>query len=323
MKYELNIVPGTLIELLLADGTKLQGLAEQSSCDALSLKQADGTLTTISPDVLAQAVYAYAGFPTRQAGVQRPTPAIANGRITSFNAAGMGFVETTGTPQRRLLIHTDSFLLDDELKALARQAPQQLAGCEVLFTSRKVNGVDKAFLMKATTLDAAVDGIVLLAGRGLLAEAEAFCRLLLATQCPGDEELNRFLVQLTTPPEPDSNVLDYYQPVAPRELPPDWNARRWLQPQGRIIRVGAKDGHIVDVRSHQQLFFFREQLMGQLADKSDSELTGLPVAYSIARSKNGQGFQARSVMQPMKFADAFDMAEDMHYDQFDTLGLNA
>lgn len=296
------IKKGVYVELLLTDKTKLAGMVRDCRDEAFDLQDNEGSILHITFEEIAKAVYLYTGFPTEKVLVQTPIRLKGNGTITSYDRF-QGFVDG-----RKYIIHSDSFLIDDELKRTAAQHPGQLAGREVLYITRYKNQINKAFLLSADTLDKTLDNIAVLA-KSDLAKARDFCKLL-SKQFPDDVDVKGFLEQIHNA----ERVIDFYKPVLTpleeEQLLNDGN----LVVLGRIYDINERDGsgHIVDVRSHKKLFFFKEQLLDNLRNRKKEELIGLPVVYSITPNPNKENeYQARSIMPPMHHSKAFEMAERM------------
>ena len=304
---------GAFIEMALTDGVKIHGLVCSFDDAMISLKDDTDNTLVISAEEIEKAVYLYIGFPTEQTMVQIPIMVKGNGVITSFNGK-MGFVDNC------YLIHPDSFLFEDVLKTESTDNPESLTSREVLYVirKRKDNVLSKAFLMNVDTFDNILDKIADLAKRDLLL-AKDFCDLLLQ-QFPDDNDLLDFRQSIACALEKEDGI-DFYQPVLTEAQKEEANVEKRLVALGRIYEMERNSGYIVDVRSHLKLFFFRQQLMGELRKYDDEHLVGQPVLYSIVSSKNGMGYQARSVIMPMTYRKAYNLAEDMHYDN--DLPLNA
>ncbi len=318
---------GALLELQMNDGTKVRGTVTAFTEETISLQdvhveggQSDawhvnGNTLELTSELLDAVVYVYFGFPTLQDKVPTPTPVRGNGRIKQYNGK-------SGLTEDKCVIFPHSFLSPD-LEAVAQTAPGQLQDREVLQIAKrfKNNPVPTAYLLGVESLDQALDSIAALARDGKCALAKEFCELL-AEQFPDDEDVQHFLEQLNNSlGKPTGQTIDFYQPVLTAEQAEEIQKKKMLAPLGRIYEMNQNGGIIVDVRSHQRLFFFRAQLLGELRTLRDEELVGKPVVYSISRSKNGQGFQARSIMLPMSYMKAYYMAEDMHYER--NLPMNA
>lgn len=313
----------SFVELTLANGIKLTGILCNQGTNDICIRQDDGNIVTVTQEMLTQASYLYVGYPNESTTVKVPSMMIPNGKIESFNGK-MGFaIDNEG---RRLVIHPDSFLFDDEMKANAINNPNLLKDSEVILVMRELNeGITKkAYIFTVDTIDNTIDKMASLAAAGKVDIAILSCKLLLKDErLKNDEELLAFLTKL----QASTAVIDFYRPILTKEQEEQARKDKSLCPLGRIIDVTRnkegviKDGHIIDTNSHEKLFFFGGQLFGRLANLPDEMLIGQPVVYSISHSKDGKSYQARSIIVPMKFSDAYSMAEDMHYDN--TMPVNA
>ena len=290
---------GSLLILVSRDGSQRQGTITGHTDSGIVLTDASGAEIVVSPDDLVFASYLYVGFgATRVETVE--VPVAANGHIESYDA-GKGFVN--GLSGRYL------FRKDSLLGSLAEADLSSLSGRPVLYLARGVSQqvLKQIFILDATSLDKVLDEVAELASRGRADIARAFCKLLSA-QFPDDADITSFIRQID-----QTCFLDLYQP-----LPPP--APGFLTPRGRIARSSDRSGLcVIDVASHEQLFVYPQQLMGDLYDLDDDELIGLPVCYTI--TKLDPGYQARTIIRSMSFEDALQYARDLK-DKFG-LPLNA
>lgn len=311
--------PQTLLILQQADGTPtvpcgyaagsrpqvtLQGYITHCTADTITLACTDGTTRQLTAAELANASYLYIGFPTMQAEVEVPQPLKGNATIEKI----MGTIATLRLPDGQRKNVTWNFT-DKELKLKASANPVGLTGLEVLFVTRESGNIPKSHLLAATTLDQALNDIAQITAEGKRELALDFSRLLLQ-QFPDDSDILNYIARLTAPDEAAADErTDFYAPF-PK---PDENM---LAPMGRIYEVNYRGGYIIDVNSHEKLFFFKEQLLDRLEKMSDKQLVGQPVVYSITRSKDKKSFQARSILMPMDIEDTYRVAEDMHYNDW-------
>jgi len=296
--------PQTLLMLHRADGVTLQGNITCYTEDGIMLACNDGTTRQLTAAELANATYLYIGFPTMQTEVEVPRPLKGNATIVNILEA----TATLNLPdgQRKKVIWD---FPDRGLKRKASANPTELTGIDVLFVTRESDNIPKSHLLAATTLDQALDDIAQIAAEGKRELALDFSRLL-QEQFPNDADIRNYIERLTAPEESAADEgTDFY---APFPNPDEY----MLAPMGRIYEVNDRGGYIIDVSSHEKLFFFREQLLDRLKEMSDEQLVGQPVVYSITRSKDKKGFQARSILMPMDIEDTYRVAEDMHYNDW-------
>ncbi|MBR1933095.1 MAG: ATP-binding protein [Prevotella sp.] len=319
---------GALVVLQKGDGQRVQGYVADCTDQGLCLTAADtaDAQLWVTPDMVREATYLYAGFPTVQTEIDVPRMVTPNATIVSSQATMVQLRSAADGSVGNYLVS----YIDPAMRMAAIHHPADLAGQRVLyvmFTDAR-SRLEIPHIIKAGTIDEAIENIVAMAAEGQVELALKFCEELLL-QCPDDEELLGFISQLneeqaasasqsaTTAPQ----AIDFY---APTDEPGQWD----LAAMGRIYDIGINrqgklQGHIVDVASHQQLFFHKEQLLGPLAKMTKDELVGQPVVYTITRSPDGRGYQARTILPPLSIDDAYGLAEEMHYDYSSRLSLNA
>lgn len=304
----------SLVEILFTDGNKTTGTISNIGVNTISIRQTDGILVDVTQDIMDKISYIYIGYPNEATTIQVPTMLDPNGEINSFDGKSGFAIDNKG---EKSVIHLDSFLISDELRDMAKNTPEKLNGNKVLIVTRKSNFIKKAYLLSIDTIDNTIDKIAKLASQGNLEIAIEFCQLLLQNKLlQNDKDLTNFLNKL----EKASEAIDYYKPILTKEQEEHAKKDKRLCPLGRILDVTRnadgtiREGHIIDVSSHEKLFFFGGQLFGKLANMPDDILISLPVVYSISYSKDGKNYQARTILTDMKYSDAYSMAEDMHYD---------
>jgi len=307
---------GTLIDLLISGGLHIQGKIVQCLDDALIVEDAQKSQIAITPEMLSEALYLYTGFPILKDGVPVPITVGSNGTISSFNGTN-GIVDYTtanGVTERKILFR-NSFLENSLLK-LATTTPKSLIGREVLcIIQENRNRQQQAYVLPAGSLDDTLDQIAGMVREGKKSIAIDFCHLLAAPgYYPDDKDVNEFLQALTS--EVDEGI-DFYSPISPK-------GPGRLRAKGRIFKINEEENknYIVDVSSHEQLFFFKEQLLGDLERMTAEELIGQEVTYSVIASKNRKGYQARTIIRPMSYKEAYSLAEDLH-DDYDGMELTA
>ena len=102
----------SLVELVSIDGTKITGTVCDQGTNTLCVRLADGSRKDITQEMISSALYFYIGYPKESTIIQVPDMIIPNGKIESFNAKTGFAIDSEG---RRLVVHLDSFLFDDEL----------------------------------------------------------------------------------------------------------------------------------------------------------------------------------------------------------------
>lgn len=313
----------SLIEILLADGTKLTGTICYFDENAISIRQTDGTTMDISQETIAHSLYFYIGYPKEPTIIQVPSMINPNGEIYSFDGKSGFAIDNQGHKQ---LIHLDSFLIEDDLKSKAKTYPEKIKGEKVFLVTHNIKNsfIKKGYILSIDTIDNTIDKIISLSAKGKVDIAAEFCRELIQHKnLQKDKDLCVILNKL----EAASEIIDYYKPILNNDQIEQAKREKRLRPLGRIFDITRnndgtiKEGYIIDAASHEKIFFFGGQLLGRLAKMSDEMLTGLPVVYSISPSKDGKKYQARTILTEMKYSDAYSMAEDMHYDN--TMPVNA
>ena len=300
--------PKSLVIISMADGTRLQGTIEAFVPDGISIRSAEGAPQFIGTQQLQEATYLYIGFPTLQTEEEKPRPVSGNATIVSGNATMVRLRDASGQQRQNLAVY-----LDPQLRLAASSAPDSLQGRPVLYVLRDEGGMPKLHLIEATTIDQALDHIAAMAAKGHTELAIAFTQLL-KDQCPADAE--RYMQLLAQPEVKKPEGTDFYSPFGETDADT-------LTPMGRIYEVGERNCFLIDVRSHEKLFFFREQLLGDLEKLSAKQLVGQPVVYTITPSPDKRGYQARTVLRPMTIEDTYLLAEEMHYDYSSKRTLNA
>lgn len=294
-----NLFPaGSRIILGLRDGTTIRGVVSGLTDEGLSVSDAEGNHTLLTPLTLSQASYLYTGISTLEE-VFEAVKVVPNGKIVSFSGSS-GLLEDS--LRRRYQFRSDAFI-DERLRKLAETSPESLRDRPILQVTRTDPNVlfKQYFILDASTLDDALDQIALLAGKGDFVVAELFCEEL-RKQFPDDQDVRHFLQEIQDVPR-----VDYYAPFDP--YPEDF-----LPPLGRIARMpGAPSGFcIIDKASHMVLPFHERQLMGDLAEyyQQDEDLAGLPVVYSVKKWKGklGYTYEARTIASPLSFQDAVNLA---------------
>ena len=307
---------GALIEIKLSDGKIINGTISDVSESFIQITENESKESVVTSEMLNNAVYSYVGYPVLNVEREVPVMIKGNGFIEEFDGV-KGFLN------ERKFITQDSFL-DNRLKQSAQINSKDIIGTEVLYVLRidKYN-IKRAFFIEAGTLNNALDDIAVLASKGQIEIAKELCELLIS-QYPDNEDICSFHEKLVSA-ENIEQEIDYYKPILSEQQIEVCRKNKQLIPRGRIVEIDKKNknnGYIIDIYSHKKLFFFRGQLMGDLGKKSDKDLIGCPVVYSVSLSKDGKSYQARSVMKPMKFTEAYYMAEDMHWEE-PSKGLNA
>lgn len=297
---------GTLVELKLSDGKIINGIVSNIDDGSIHITENELNDITITPEMLTKAIYLYIGYPTRNAEKDVPLKVQGNGIIEEFDG-------TQGFLNDRLFINLESFL-NNNLKDLGKKNPEKIVGVDVLYVLRtdKYN-IKKAYILEASTLNAVLDSIAELSGKGKIEIAKDFCEILLR-QYPENKDVCMFMKKLMSPDDTEDDV-DYYKPILSEQQIEMYVKNRQLIPQGRIVEMGKNSGFIIDINSHEKLFFFKGQLIGDLEELSAKDLIGQPVVYSVSWSKDGKSYQARSVMRPMRFTEAYNIAEDMHWEE--------
>ena len=294
-----NLFPaGSRIILGLRDGTTILGVVSELTDEGISVSDAAGNQTLLTPQTLSQASYMYTGISTLEE-VFDPTKVVPNGKIVSFSGT-TGLLEDS--LKRRYQFRSDAFL-DERLRNLAETSPESLQERPILQVTRKDpdSVLKQYFILDASTLDDALDQIALLARKGEFVVAQLFCEELKKT-FDDDRDVLHFLQEIQDVPR-----IDYYAPF--ESYPEDF-----LLPLGRIARSSSSPSSlcIIDRASHMELPFYKRQLMGGLADYNlDEDLLGLPVLYSVKKwkAKVGYTYEARTVTSPLSFQDAVNLAD--------------
>lgn len=297
---------GVLIELKLSDGKIICGNVSSTDNGFIHIVENEVREIVITPEMLTNAIYLYIGYPIRDIEKDVPLKILGNGKIEEFDGK-QGFLNG------RVFLNIDSFL-DTKLKDIGKKNPEKIVGIDVLYVLRtdKYN-IKKAYIIEAGTLNDALDSIAELSSRGQFEIAKDFCEII-SRQYPGNEDICMFMKKLTAPEIADEEI-DYYKPILSEQQIESYMKSRQLIPQGRIVEMGSNSGYIIDTNSHEKLFFFKGQLIGDLEGVSAKDLIGQPVVYSVSWSKDGKSYQARSVMKPMRFTEAYNIAEDMHWEE--------
>ena len=279
---------GSLLILKLRDGTDRSGTVRGHTETGLLITLENGKDDLVTPEDLASARYLYVGFgSTKTESVE--VKVAANGRIESFED-GKGFISGS---QGRYLYRKDALL-----GSLAEADPETLIDRDVLYLARGIPQqlFRQISILDASSLDTVLDEIARLAASGKADIARAFCKLL-SGQFPDDADIRAFIQKID-----ETCFLDFYAPL------PSFPAG-YLKPRGRIQRFSGKGFYIIDVDSHEELFAFEEQLLGDLYDMDDDALIGQPVCYTVTQGKIG--FQARTVIRPMPYVDAIQLAREI------------
>lgn len=295
--------PYTLVIIRLDNGETIQGTVFIAEDGGVQIQQSDGVIITVDKDLLSRAEYCYTGFPTVQERVM-PLEVKPNGRISSYSN-GSGFMETASGKKYNYFTYT---LADPELSEQAKEGG--IVGENVLFLSGTI-GVSS--IIKAGPLDSVLDTISAIARGGKVKLAKEFCDLILQ-QYPDVEDVIRFEMILEEAIE-KAKGINYYAPIPA--------AKGFLKPSGRIYSFVDNGGFIVDVASHKKLFFHDQQLFGGLYEKSNDELIGQPVVYSV-KKEGKENYQARTVIPPMRFNEAYEIAKELkrtHYQQLTAFDL--
>ena len=288
--------PYTLIIIKNEDGQVQQGTVLDVTDDGIRVKFESGSIETLSPEALSHVASCYIGVPTiEEKNVSlkiRP-----NGKVQYFGGD-------------RGMVKSDEGLCVLQKKSLASKLMRELAsngtlgGEDVLCLIDKKSQPHVGTIIEATSLDDALDAISEIAGEGKVSLALDFCNLVKA-QFAGDEDVEAFSMRLEEEKKKRLGI-DFYEgfPDTPRNM---------LEPYGRIYEINSENGTIIDAYSHKKLFFFRQQLFGQLATLKAKDLIGQPVLYSVKRGDRAGSYQARSIIKPMTFSAAYDIAEDLYY----------
>lgn len=286
--------PYTLVVIRLADGETIQGTVVATEDGSIQVEKADGTKLTVTPELLTEATYCYAASPTVRERTE-PLMVQPNGKISSFKD-GSGFIDAT-SGRKYIFFHYN--FADQKLKEDADNGT--IVGEPILFL---IGETSASSIIKAGTLDDVLDTISSIAKSGKLALAKSFCEMVLK-QYPEVEDVIRFNMLLDDALEISKGV-NCHAPMS--AVGPGF-----FKPLGRICEANDRSGVIIDAESHERLYFHNQQLLGGLQNKKKSELIGQPVVYSVKKSdRDGFDFEARSVLPPMTFSEAYDLAEALH-----------
>lgn len=286
--------PFTLVVIRLASGETIQGTVVATEDGSIQVEKADGTKDVVTPELLTEAIYCYAASPTVRERVE-PFMIEPNGIISSY-ANGSGFIDATSG--RKYIFFPYNFS-DPKLKEDADNGT--LVGNQILFLTGTTGA---SSIIKAGTLDDVLDTISSIAVSGKLKMAKSFCELVLQ-QYPDVDDVITFNKMLDDALEMSKGV-NCYAPMSAA-------GPGFLRPLGRICELTDKGGVIIDADSHERLFFHNRQLLGGLETKKKTDLIGQPVVYSVKKyEKDRFAFEARSVLPPMRFSKAFDIAETLH-----------
>ena len=270
------------------DGTELKGTVSGYTDAGLMITDVEAGQLLVRPEDLTSAQYLYVGYRsfTTESVEVMVNP---NGKIEEFDGE-KGFV--SGSPGRYL------FRKQALLGSLSNVDVASLAGRPVLYLARGVPQqlLRQVSILDASGLDTVLDEISQLAARGKADIARAFCKLL-TNQFKDDEDINAFIRKID-----ETCYLDFYEPLPPS--PPGY-----LTPRGRIVRSSGRNLSIVDVASHEELFGFEQQLMGELYEMDDKDLIGQPVCYTITQGEIG--YQARTIIKPVSYGDAIQYAREL------------
>ncbi len=286
--------PYTLIVIRLASGEKIQGTVVATKDGSIQVEKSDGTKLSITSELLTEATYCYAASPTIRERIE-PLMIEPNGKISSF-ANGSGFIDATSERKYNFFAYN---IADSKLKEDADNGT--IVGAPILFLT---GATGASSIIKAETLDDVLDTISSIAKSGKLQLAKSFCELLLK-QYPEVDDVIGFNMILDDALEMSKGV-NCYAPMSAA-------GPGFLKPLGRICELTDKGGVIIDADSHERLFFHNQQLLGGLENMKRPDLIGRAVVYSVKKyGKDRFNFEARSVLPPMQFSKAFDLAETLH-----------
>lgn len=288
--------PHTLIIIETEDGLKRQGTVIDVTDDGINVKFENGILDTLTKETLSRIASCYIGVPTLEEK-NVPVTIRPNGKVQYFSS-DRGMAKSDDG----LCVLQKKSLASKKMRELARKGA--LDGEDVLCVLDRKSQPHVGTIIEATSLDDALDAISEIAEEGKVSLALDFCNLVKA-QYAGDEDVEAFSMRLEEEKKKSLGV-DFFEdfPDTPRNM---------LEPYGRIYEINSENGTIIDVHSHKKLFFFRQQLFGQLATLKAKDLIGQPVLYSIKRGNLEGDYQARSIIKPMTFSSAYDIAEDLYY----------
>ena len=290
--------PYTLVVIRLADGETIQGTVQKTEDNSIIIAKEDGTNITVDQELLSNAEYCYTGFPTLVEKIE-PLMVEGNGTVNRYEDK-IGYVFTNA---RAGYMFQESTLVDPQLREDALNGC--IVGSSVLYVipENQKSVLPVASVIKAGTLDDVLDKIAMLASKGKVTLAYQFCEFV-QKQYPEDEDVHYFYDILKKAAE-KAKPLDFYSDLP---IPPDDE----LEPYGRIFEVTEEGGYIIDVLSHEKLFFYSPQLLGGLERYNSEKLIGQPVLYSVKKGNSWTGPQARTVMPPMPISQAYRLAKNLY-----------
>lgn len=255
--------------------------------------------------------------PVEKTVVQKPVVVHANAEIISCNQY-KGTVSYKGDSNTPIHLNFDiESILDEELYHLAKdENPKSLIGKKVFcgpgeFKKDKVFSTN--FLLKENTLDNILDLVLNFAKEGYLEDAYHISKAL-KLQYGNNVDVCIYHKKLEQAYEEylQKTSVNLYSAI------PVQHVSKVLRAKGRITEYNGKAGKIVDIDSHKELLFLKDNLL--ISKEYEDDYIGLPVTYVVIE-KYANKYEARSVIEPSEVFKALDLAEDLEHADLTAWGI--